>query len=158
MTDAKRITGRHVLLMLVAFFGVMLVANTAFVFVAVRSFPGEAEKKSYLQGVRFNETLAARAEQEKLGWRAEIAGFDETHVELRFFDASGEALAGLTVAGELQRPAFDGADQPLIFTETALGVYRADVNALEKGAWDLSGAADDEAGRQFVFEARVSVK
>lgn len=158
MTGAKRLTGRHVLLMLVGFFGVMLVANAAFVIVAVRSFPGESEKKSYLQGVRFNETLAARAEQERLGWRAEIAGFDRNHVEVRFFDVSGSPVVGLSVAGDLRRPAFNGADRALIFYETAPGVYRAEMNALAKGGWDLSGLAEDGRGGRFVFEARVSVK
>ena len=158
MTRAKPITGRHVLLMLVLFFGVMLVANAVFVIVAVRSFPGESEEKSYLQGIHFNETLAARAEQEKLGWRVEIAGFDRDQVELRFYSAEGAVVAGLAVAGDLRRPAFNGADQPLIFRETAPGVYRTELEALDAGAWDLSGVAEDELGQRFAFKARISVK
>ena len=36
------------------------------------TFSGEDERKSYLQGLTFNRTLAQRAEQARLGWRAEI--------------------------------------------------------------------------------------
>ena len=158
MARTKPITGRHVLLMLVAFFGIMLIANAVFVVVAVRSFPGEAEKKSYLQGLQFNETLAARAEQKKLGWRAEIVELGRESVEVRLFDEAGAALSGLAVAGDLRRPAFNGADRSLIFDETAAGVYRAEVAPLDLGAWDFSGVAEDGLGRRFEFQARVSVR
>ena len=55
--DRRGITGRHVLLMLVAFFGAILVANAIFITVALKSFPGESQKKSYVQGIRYKRNI-----------------------------------------------------------------------------------------------------
>ena len=54
--------GWHVLLILMAFFGVMFSVNGVFLYHAITSFPGEDVKKSYVQGLNYNDTLAVRAE------------------------------------------------------------------------------------------------
>lgn len=157
MVDQKKLTGRHVLLMLIGFFGVMLIANVAFVTVAVRSFPGESQKKSYLQGLHYNQTLAERAVQKALGWRAEITRVENDLIEVRLF-AGGNALTDLTVTGELRRPASAGSDHALAFHEISPGVYRATPALLTSGAWDIEGLAKNARGQEFDFRARVIVE
>lgn len=162
MTKARELTGRHVLAMVLAFFGVMIIANAAFVIVAVKSFPGESEKKSYLQGLQYNNVLAKRATQAALGWRAEISRIETTVngglLEVRFFNARDAKLSGLTIKGEMRRPADDDADRALLFHETAPGVYQAATAPLAAGAWDVSGTAESISGDAFDFRARVLVQ
>ena len=69
----RTLTGRGVLFWLALFFGVVILTNAIFVTAAVKTFRGEDEQKPYLQGIAYNQTLARRAEQVELGWRAVIA-------------------------------------------------------------------------------------
>ncbi len=161
MAEARVITGRHVLLALLAFFGVIIVANTIFITLALRSFPGEAEKKSYMQGLRYNEVIAERAQQEALGWRAEVTRVDRNEdigvIEIRFEDAVERPLRTLSVAGVLQRPAHNGEDVAVNFEALGSGAYRAHIEGLSPGAWDLSARAEKEGGAYFDVEARLIV-
>ncbi len=158
MTHERRLTGRHVLFALIAFFGVMLVANAAFVTFAVRSFPGESEKKSYFQGLNYNETLAARATQNTLGWQVVVRRVEPSIVEIALYDIEETGVAGLAISGDIRRPTHSGGDQQLVFEEIAHGVYQATTTTLSDGAWDLSGIAKDLRGNQFEFHARVFVQ
>jgi hypothetical protein len=47
--------------MLLTFFGVVIGVDVAFSVLAVRTFPGEDIRNSYVQGNHYNETLAERA-------------------------------------------------------------------------------------------------
>ena len=162
MTDAKRLTGWHVLAALVAFFGVIIVANTFFVTAAVRSFPGESQKKSYLQGLEYNEVLEERAAQKARGWRAGIVDVsrEETRgaISIELADASERALENLTVTGAIQRPAHGREDVALEFVHQGEGVYAASVDGFSAGAWDLSANAVSPAGETFDLHARILVE
>lgn len=153
-----RLTGRHVLLSLVAFFAVMLAANAVFVMYALESFPGESQKKSYLQGLNYNDTLAKRDAQAALGWRVEVSQVSTDVVEVRFYDRRGEPLSGLSVNGVVGRPASQAEDQEVTFVEGENGAYRASGVILTAGAWDLAGDALNPSGRAFEFRSRVIVE
>lgn len=158
MNTENKLTGRHVLLLLCAFFGVMVVANAAFVTFAVRSFPGESQKKSYLQGINYNETLAERKKQSTLGWRAEITQIAPSRIEVRMFDADNAPLTGLDVAGTFERPSHSGADQHFVCDESSPGVYATSLTALEPGAWNIIAVANRKEDVRFDFTARVFVQ
>src|ERR1051326_8153164 len=111
----KPLTGHRVLVWLGGFFGLIIATNAIFITEAMRTFRGEDEQKPYLQGIQYNHTLAHRAEQAKLGWRASIdarrlpAGQVEILVDLRHRDGSPETRAHL--AGEVRHPADENRDQ-----------------------------------------------
>jgi nitrogen fixation protein FixH len=136
----KPLTGRRVLVWLGGFFGLIIATNAIFITEAVKTFRGEDEQKPYLQGVQYNNTLAHRAEQARLGWRASIdarrlpAGQVEIQVELRHRDGSPET--GARLAGELRHPADENRDRALRFSETSSGIYQATVQAAP-GNWDV---------------------
>jgi nitrogen fixation protein FixH len=136
----KPLTGRRVLVWLGGFFGLIVATNAIFITEAVKTFRGEDEQKPYLQGVQYNNTLAHRAEQARLGWRASIdahrlpAGQVEIQVELRHRDGSPET--GARLAGELRHPADENRDRALQFSEIASGIYQATVQAAP-GNWDV---------------------
>ena len=149
MTNAKSpepgagfiLRGWHVLAMLLTFFAVVIGVDVGFSVIAVRTFPGEDIRNSYVQGNLYNETLAERAKQAALGWTAEASlgsGNGGAIVTLRLRDAKGEPLTGATVTGRLRRPATTKADRTLVFSSTGGGTYIAPAGDLQAGAWDLA--------------------
>lgn len=154
-----KLNGRHVLAVLVGFFMTVIAANAIFITLAIKSFPGEQEKKSYLQGLAYNERIAEREAQAALGWsarlaRSEIVG-DEGVIELEFASANGAPVEGLALTGLLARPASRNSDAPLVFEEVEPGRYRATAPEISPGAWRLSAAATSARGEKFRLEKRL---
>ena len=158
MTHEKKMTGRHVFMIFAAFFGVMIAVNAAFVVVAIQSFPGESENKSYLQGLNYNARLAERAAQKELGWTAEISTLTKDAIEIQIRTASGAPISGLTTNAEIRRPAGGGFDQSLVFDEVRTGVYRAETDELSDGVWLIEGIAIGKSDQQFAFNARAIIE
>ena len=50
-----KLTGWHVLWIMLGFFGLMFTVNGIFLYHAITSFPGEDVKKSYLQGLEIGK-------------------------------------------------------------------------------------------------------
>lgn len=162
MPASFTLTGRHVLAIIAGFFLTVVAANAIFITLAVRSFPGEQEKKSYLQGLAFNERIAEREAQASLGWTAEIAraqiAGDRAEIEVRFLSAISEPIAGLDVAGILARRVNDENDFSLAFEETEPGLYRAIAQGAEPGAWRLVATATSDRGEAFRLEKRMTLE
>ncbi len=143
---AKRIEGRHVLMGLVAFFGVMLFANAIFVYFAVATFSGGDTSDPYRKGLHYNATLEEAERQAERGWRTEVEYDGKTgRLLLSFLDKSAEPVTGLRLAATLSRPATDREDRAVKLAEVSQGVYAADVE-LAPGLWVVSVASSD--GRQ----------
>ena len=105
---ADGIQGRHVLAALVAFFGMMFVANAIFVYFAVATFSGGDTSDPYRKGLHYNDTLEAAQRQEERGWHTEVAYDGKTRrLTLSFLDKAMAPVAGLHVAATLGRPATD---------------------------------------------------
>lgn len=151
------LTGRHVLLLLIAFFGTIIAANAVFISLAVKSFPGVETERPFEEGKAFNDKLAARAAGRALGWRASIetAREDQARLELSFVGRSGVPLGGLTVVGALRRPANAAGDQTLMFLEKGGGVYAAEAINAQAGAWILSATATAPTGETLEIRQRI---
>ena len=136
-----KLTGRGVLLVLLGFFGVIFATNAIFITAAVRTFRGEDEAKPYLQGVEYNRTLARRAEQARLDWRASIGDQRlSSGAVLLTIDVSqrdGRAPKGLSLTGELRHPADEHRDRTLQFAETAPGHFEALLRDVSPGRWEM---------------------
>lgn len=152
----KTLTGRSVLLYLAGFFGFIFVTNAIFITEAVKTFRGEDEQLPYLQGVAYNQTLAHRARQAKLGWQASIAaqrtaaGKVLVTVALNQRDGAPEDRASLD--GELRHPADENRDRALHFAQVTPGLYRAELAGVAPGNWDVlvsnKGADPFQASRR----------
>jgi nitrogen fixation protein FixH len=151
MTGA--LSGRGVFLWLLGFFGVIMAMNVFFVVASVRSFSGEDEQKPYLQGVAYNQTLARRAVQKSLAWRADIAvtrlNRGQVRLDIALAHPDGTPVRGLTLQSELRHPSAQGRDRPAKLREMAPGRYEAIVSGISSGAWDLVA---DTGARQPPFE------
>ncbi|MBK0400992.1 FixH family protein [Limibaculum sp. M0105] len=148
----KELTGRKVLLIAVAAFGVILAANLTMLFAATGTFPGLVVKNSYVASQEWN--LRA-SEQRALGWKAQAAISGEG-LAVRMVDAEGHPVLGLTVSVVIGRPASQAEDRRLELVEDA-GIYRADVD-LAEGLWRVEIHGSDAEGRSFKAEAELFAK
>lgn len=153
-----QIRGWHVLAAMLAFFGTIIAVNVAFAVIAVRSFPGEDVRRSYLQGIQYNDILAERRAQAALGWRAEaalLAREGEPVLEVTLRQRNGEPIRAAALSGELQWPTQARLDHALTFTPLGDGRYAARLGALEPGRWRLRAHAQAETGA-LDFEAELT--
>ncbi|NIA69175.1 FixH family protein [Pelagibius litoralis] len=139
------IRGKHVLMAMLAFFGVIILVNLIFVYFALNTWTGLTTDNAYKEGLQYNETLSARDAQRVLGWQASISvsaapdGADRLSVILQ--DRDGRLLSDLSVSGTLKRPTHEGFDESLSLTEQAPGQYAAELTLPLRGNWDLTLSA-----------------
>ena len=136
----RRLTGRTVLMILLAVFGVVFAVNGIFIAEAVTTFRGGDEQSPYLQGLEYNRTLAHRTEQAKRGWRAAIA-FDRTGADAKVTvilrTHAGAPIAGERLFGDLRHPADAARDRIFVLAQENPGTYSAIVPRVARGAWDV---------------------
>jgi len=156
-----KLTGRGVLLWLCGFFGVIFAMNLYFIMVSSRTFRGEDEQKPYLQGMAFNQTLARRAEQQALGWKAVITatrlGDGHVRIEITARDRTGRPVNDVALGGELRHPSDENRDRTLHLTQVTPGIYQAELPGISSGVWDVLVHSIDEHV-PFDAERRVWVR
>jgi len=154
--------GKHVLMIMLAMFGTIIAVNAVFIYLAVGTFTGVTSANPFQEGLAYNEVLAARDAQRALGWQSEVAvtrlDSEADRITLRFSDAAGQALTGLTLSGALRRPTHAGMDQLLAWQEAGPGRYEAEVRLPARGNWDLVTAADDGRNHPFALKTRLWFK
>jgi len=151
----RPLTGRGVLFWLIGFFAFIFAVNIVFIAVSVDTFRGEDEQKPYLQGIEYNQTLAKRAEQARLGWHASITAARLVNGHVRLAIAiTGAGKAEPKLAAELRHPADENRDRQLRVVDAGNGHYWADAGTVRSGAWDvILTSADDK--RPFEATARL---
>lgn len=136
-TVPRSFRGRHALLALAVFFGVMFVVNGIMVYYAVTTFSGGDRPNPYRSGLNYNETIAENARQAALGWDAKASyDLEAGKLAVRVTDDSKAPVSGLKLAGTVVRPTVDSDDRAVTFKEWPEGVYVADI-VLEPGNWVL---------------------
>jgi nitrogen fixation protein FixH len=158
MTEARppfEVKGRHVLIGVVVFFGLIMVIDGVFVALALKSHPGEVAVTPYEDGLAYNRTLDERRTQAGLGWSVAVdSASGPGVVRVRVYDRSRAPLAGLELGGRMTRPATGQGAIELAFAETAPGLYEARARP-ETGAWDVAIVATDSEERRFEAERRL---
>lgn len=149
----KRFTGRKMLICVLAFFGVVILANGVMMTFALRTHSGVVVPNSYVASQDFNKTIAAANVQNALGWRATVT-YGAGAVRLRVVDRRGAPVHGLDIAAVVGRTVTDAEDRSLAFRPEAPGAYGA-VAPLARGVWrlDMLAMAGDgvEYRRNFTF-------
>ena len=157
-----KLKGWHVLAAIVLFFGIDFAVNGYFVFAATSTFPGEAVRHSYTQGIHYNDELAVREVQGKLGWHVRYNALREDDgalaVVVEVTDKAAQPLSGLHLAGILRRRGDGIGDRKLAFEPERPGVYRARLTGAPEGRWFLEGKAMDNAGHAFEFRSGAWVR
>jgi len=156
---AKPLTGRTVLICLIAFFGVVIGANLTLAKFAIDSLPGTEVDSAYSASLAYTGEIAAAREQAGRGWKVSAhiertaAGHADVRIEAR--DRNGNVISGLTFTGRLERPADRRADRPVELVDAGNAVYRGQVAALPAGLWDLVLEGEANGRRMFLSKNRV---
>jgi nitrogen fixation protein FixH len=153
----RQIRGWHVLAGLLAFFGAVIAVNVVFIVAALNTFPGEDVRRSYVQGLHYNDTLAERRAQAALGWRANAAfagGAEGAVLEVTLRAGDAAPLDGVQLSGELQWPTDARFDRALEFQPAGAGRYLADLGQLPPGRWRLRARAQ-RGDRALDFESEL---
>ena len=147
----RPITGRMVLFMMVAFFGVVIGVNLIMMRLAIQTLPGTEVDSAYSASLAYEKEIATARAQSARNWK------DEAHVErsgqggamlrVEARDNDGRPMSGLTFHGRFERP----TDR----REVGIGVYRGNAETIAPGQWDLvlEGVADGQ--RLFLSKNRV---
>lgn len=136
----RPITGRHVLIAVVAFFAAVSAVNGVMIWLALDTHPGQVNANPYREGLEYNQTLAAQRAQRALGWRVDVAvaaGAHAHRIDASFRDRDGRAIRGLEIVARLVRPVAQDADRETKLRETAPGAYRGTVDLPAPGNWHL---------------------
>src|SRR5690349_13105317 len=96
LDDDHPFTGRHMLAVVLLFFGTIIGVNIVMVFSATGTFPGLVVKNSYIASQNFNRTLAEARAQDEAGWRMDLDAKDGV-LNLRLADRDGGPLHRLEV-------------------------------------------------------------
>ena len=156
------ITGRHVLLAMIAFFGVIFIANAIFIYLALDSYTGLDTKSAYEKGRNFNAELAEAKAQAARGWQVNInldPASDGTHrVTMVPKDSDGNSISGLVVMAHFKRPTQANLDKTAELIEHKHGTYDAQVNLTAKGQWILELTAKRDNQQVYKSRNRIVVK
>lgn len=135
----RPITGRIVLISMIAFFAVISLVNGIMIRFAVTTFGGVETSSSYQAGLKFSRENAAVRAQDALHWQvnagAHAAG-ERTLVEVSARDADGRPINGLTATAILSHPMDRRADETVALSLENAGHFRGTTIALS-GQRDL---------------------
>lgn len=137
------LTGRHVLMMLIAFFGVIFAVNGVFLYAAISTFDGTDTSSAYQKGIDYNTTIAESEEQARRGWKGVVspvagAGGRVERIAFGLTDAGGKPLTGLRAEAFLARPATAREDHTVALVEAGGGRYETSAEGLAAGGWVIA--------------------
>ncbi len=133
-------TGRHMAIIMVSFFGVIIAVNLTMATLASRSWTGLVVKNSYVESQKFNSVLQQSREQAALNWTGEFSQ-SASGVKFELRQADGKIVEAEKIVVILRRPATEVLDQLIPMKSVGNGSYSGDVK-LDGGAWSAEIRAD----------------
>ena len=136
----RELTGRMVLLWLIAFFGVVFAVNGILVRDATSTFGGLETASSYQAGLAFDKERAAAARQDELHWtvtgKLRRTAPDAAVLTVSVQGPDSRAPAGISATARLIHPADLRHDHDIALRAVGDGVFSGQAVA-EAGQWDL---------------------
>lgn len=155
----RPITGRTVLVAMVAFFAVVIGVNMLMMKLAIDTLPGTDVDSAYRASLAYELEIKAAQDQNLREWQVNV--HIERHADgqatLRVdaHDKSGVPLRGLVFSGRLERPTDKRADRLIVLAEGESGTYRGSTSDVTPGQWDLVLESDTAGKRMFLSKNRV---
>jgi nitrogen fixation protein FixH len=158
-TTERPLSGRAILVSLLAFFGVVIGVNGVMIALAIGTMPGLESEKPYHAGVNYNAEIEAARAQAARHWTVashvgrDTRGRATVRVEAR--DADGAPVGALTVAVRLMRPTDQRSDRSLWLSEREPGTYLGEAPEVAPGVWDIEFEAARASERLFRSRSRI---
>lgn len=134
----RPIDGRHVLAMLLCFFGIVFAVNGYFLYSALSTHTGVVSSEPYRKGLAYNQRISADEQQTVLGWHDAITVERNGAVTIGITGRDGHAISGLTITGTIGRPSTAAHDRILNIRAHPAGAYSATTTVLPDGAWIIT--------------------
>jgi nitrogen fixation protein FixH len=123
-------TGRHMAIVMVSGFGIVLAVNLVMASLASATFGGVVVENSYVASQKFNGWLDKSERARELGWSVNLARSDGG----RLLVTTSDIPAGAVISGIARHPLGREADRALQFTDTGDGAFRSR-ESLPPGRW-----------------------
>ncbi|MCC8939697.1 FixH family protein [Bradyrhizobium sp. Arg62] len=156
---ARPITGRFVLIVVLAFFSVVIGANLVMMRFAITTLPGTEVDSAYSASLAYQREILAARQQNERNWQVQVHvhrqpdGRALLAIEAR--DRAGAPLAGMNFVARLERPVDRRADRAIDVSEVNVGTYRGSAAAVAVGQWDLVIEGDADGHRMFLSKNRI---
>ncbi len=125
----------------VAGFLVVLAVNGTMIWAALSTFGGLATADYYDRGRTYNETLAAAADMETLGWQAEAQatslGNGRFSIVVSLVGSDGAPVTGADLLASFVRPASEADDFQVALLPRQDGVWSAEITPPATGLWEM---------------------
>ncbi|WP_322989744.1 FixH family protein [Hoeflea sp.] len=154
-------TGKHMLAILVAFFGVIITVNLVMARFAITSWSGLVVPNTYVASQQFNGKAEEARAISALGYEVDL-GANADGLQITLTDRDGRVARADEVTASLRRPVGTHEDRELVFNANPEGIYVAD-GRLAEGEWiaHVTAVKDGQAiyhkARRFHVEADGSV-
>ncbi|MCR4269069.1 FixH family protein [Nitratireductor sp. ZSWI3] len=152
----KEFTGKHMLLIMIAFFGVIVTVNVTMAVLANSSWTGLIVQNSYVASQTFNERAAEGRVQDALGWTGELDVANGA-VTYRLVDAGGDPIRLDGVHITMHRPVTADEDVALEMTAVGDGTFGA-AHGPGDGTWIVKIEADAGLEHPFRDFRRIVVR
>lgn len=131
------------LMIMLAFFGVIIAVNLGMARLAGSSFGGLVVKNSYVASQEFNEKLEKSREQLALDWTPTFQVVKGT-IRYRLTDKDGNTIAATAASVQFRHPSYEAADWSVDLKPADDGGFEA-VQAARNGTWIVQ--IDSDVGR-----------
>ena len=156
---SKRLTGRKVFFMLVAFFGVVIGVNLVMMRFAIQTLPGTEVDSAYSASLTYGKEIVAAHDQNARNWKVdahvERSGQGGATLQIEARDNNGRPMSGMKFQGRFERPTDRRADLPVVLAEVGIGIYRGSAVTIAPGQWDLVLEGVSAGQRMFLSKNRV---
>ena len=144
MSTPMKFKGKHVLLILLCFFGVVIAVNVTFITLALETWTGLTSHKSYQEGLTYNAAIRDAEEQRARGWQVNVTftrdqtppGIITMSVSARLADNMDKTLTPASITLAFRHPINETYDQLVTLSETAGGRYVGQATLPTNGNWD----------------------
>ncbi|WEK06665.1 MAG: FixH family protein [Candidatus Devosia phytovorans] len=152
-TRPREFTGKHMLLVTCAFFGVIIAVNVFMAVSSARTWTGLVVANSYVASQEFQVKADAAHAQNEAGWTMHV-GYKDGQLVVLLRDGEGPLdLDG--VSAFVRRPV-GGHDDVAVPLARSGDAYRGPVG-LTSGVWDITVTTADTALGAIERETRISV-
>lgn len=158
--EGGELTGRAVLLMLVGFFGLVMVVNVVMVKAAISTFGGVDTPSSYQAGLAFKAEEAAAAAQSERAWTVDASlepAAAGGSLIIEAHDGAGHPVRGADVTVRLAHPVDERNDRVIAMHEIGSGRYGGTATA-PAGQWRLVIEIARKGERLFRSDNRIVVR
>ncbi len=155
-TRQRELTGRHVLFIMLAFFGVIIAVNLTNAFLASRSWTGTVAENTHVASRQFNAKTAEARAQAALGWTARLSIADGK-ISYQLIDAAGKPVPAKAATVNLRRPTHVSEDQSLTLTLQPDGALSAPAN-LRDGLWTVEILTEAGLERPYRDARRLTLR